>query len=258
MMPANPFELGGRTAIVTGASRGLGAAMARALARAGANTVLAARNRECLEAVAAEITGAGGAAHCITCDATRRSDLECLIATALNRFGGLDVMVVNHGIGPAKDLLEVNDEDIDTVIGTNLSSAYVCAQLAGRQMIAQGGGGSIILTSSASSRVAGWGNACYGASKGGIDQLVRQLAQEWGTHGIRVNAVNPGYTEHEMADATGAHDTPGVAEYIERFIPLGRRGRIDEVGGPVVFLASDASSYITGHCLFIDGGQAAV
>ena len=257
-MPANPFDLTGRTAIVTGASRGLGAEMARALARAGANTVLAARSRALVDAVAAEIADAGGRAHAVACDATRRSDLECLIAAAVDRFGGLDIMVVNHGIGPAKDLLEVTDEDLDSVIGTNLSSAYVCAQVAGRQMIDRGKGGSIIVTSSASSRVAGWGNSCYGASKGGIDQLVRQLAQEWGRHGIRVNAINPGYTEHEMADAAGAHDMPGVAQFIERFIPCGRRGRIDEMGSPVVFLASDASSYVTGHCLFVDGGQSAV
>lgn len=257
-MPANPFDLGGRTALVTGASRGLGAGMARALARAGANTVLSARTQARLDAIAAEIADAGGTALAVACDATGRSDVEALIEAVVERFGGLDIMVINHGIGPAKDLLEVNDEDLDTVFGTNLSSAYVCAQLAGRQMIAQGGGGSIIFTSSTSSRVAGWGNACYGASKGGIDQLVRQLAQEWGRHGIRVNAINPGYTEHEMADAAGAHQAPGVAEYIERFIPLGRRGRIDEMGGPVVFLASDAASYITGHCLFVDGGQVAV
>ena len=257
-MPANPFDLTGRTAIVTGASRGLGAEMARALARAGANTVLAARSRALVDAVAAKIADAGGRAHAVTCDATLRSDLECLVAAAVDRFGGLDIMVVNHGIGPAKDLLEVTDEDLDTVFGTNLSSAYVCAQVAGRQMIDRGKGGSIIVTSSASSRVAGWGNSCYGASKGGIDQLVRQLAQKWGRHGIRVNAINPGYTEHEMADAAGAHDVPGVAEYIERFIPLARRGRVDEMGGPVVFLASDAASYVTGHCLFIDGGQSAV
>lgn len=257
-MPANLFDLDGRTAIVTGASRGLGAGMARALARAGANMVLAARGRSHLDSVSAEIVDAGGTAHAVACDATGRSDVEALIEAAVERFGGLDIMVINHGIGPAKDLLEVNDEDLDTVFATNLSSAYVCAQLAGRQMIAQGEGGSIIFTSSTSSRVAGWGNACYGASKGGIDQLVRQLAQEWGRYGIRVNAINPGYTEHEMADATGAHDAPGIAEYIERFIPLGRRGRIDEMGGPVVFLASDAASYITGHCLFVDGGQVAV
>ena len=257
-MPANPFDLTGRTAIVTGASRGLGAGMARALARAGANTLLAARTRGLVDTVSAEITDAGGTACAVACDATRRSDVEELITAAVDRFGGLDIMVVNHGIGPARDLLEVSDEDLDTVIGTNLSSAYVCAQLAGRQMIDQGKGGSIIVTSSASSRVAGWGNSCYGASKGGIDQLVRQLAQEWGRHGVRVNAINPGYTEHEMADAAGAHDVPGVAEYIERFIPLARRGRVDEMGGPVVFLASDAASYVTGHCLFIDGGQSAV
>ena len=257
-MPANLFDLTGRTAIVTGASRGLGAEIARALARAGANTVLAARTRALVDAVSTEITDTGGTACAVACDATRRSDVEELIAAAVDRFGGLDIMVVNHGISPARDLLEVSDEDLDTVIGTNLSSAYVCAQLAGRQMIDQGKGGSIIVTSSASSRVAGWGNACYGASKGGIDQLVRQLAQEWGRHGVRVNAINPGYTEHEMADAAGAHDVPGVAEYIERFIPLARRGRVDEMGGPVVFLASDAASYVTGHCLFIDGGQVAV
>lgn len=257
-MAASPFDLTGRTAIVTGASRGLGAEMARALARAGASVVLAARSRSHLDAVSTEIADAGGTAHAVACDTTRRPDVERLIAAAADRFGGLDIMVVNHGIGPARDLLEVNDEDLDTVFGTNLSSAYVCAQLAGRQMIAQGTGGSIIFTSSTASRVAGWGNACYGASKGGIDQLVRQLAQEWGCHGIRVNAINPGYTEHEMADAAGAHQAPGVAEHIERFIPLGRRGRIDEMGGPVVFLVSDAASYITGHCLFVDGGQVAV
>ena len=257
-MAANPFDLTGRTAVVTGASRGLGAEMARALARAGANTVLCARTRSRLDAIAAEIADAGGRVHVVACEVTRRSDVEGLIPAAVERFGGLDIMVINHGIGPAKDLLEVNDEDLDTVFATNLSSAYVCAQLAGRQMIARGEGGSIIFTSSTSSRVAGWGNACYGASKGGVDQLVRQLAQEWGRYGIRVNAINPGYTEHEMADAAGAHDAPGIAEYIERFIPLGRRGRIDEMGGPVVFLASDAASYITGHCLLVDGGQVAI
>ena len=234
--------------------------MAKALARAGANMVLAARSSGShLDAVSAEITDAGGSAHAVACDTTRRPDVEAPDCGSRGTLqSGLDIMVVNQGIGPARDLLEVSDEDLDTVFGTNLSSAYVCAQLAGRQMIAQGRGGSIIFTSSASSRVAGWGNACYGASKGGIDQLVRQLAQEWGRHGIRVNAVNPGYTEHEMTDAAGAHQAPGVAEYIERFIPLGRRGRIDEMGGPVVFLASDAASYITGHCLFVDGGQVAV
>ena len=257
-MSAGPFDLGGRTAVVSGASRGLGAEIAGALARAGANTVLAARDRVRLDSVTAAIADSGGSAHAVACDATRRADVQRLIAAAVDRFGGLDIMVVNHGVGPSRELLEVSDEDLDTVFGTNLHSAYVCAQLAGQRMITQGRGGSIIFTSSASSRVAGWGNSCYGASKGGIDQLVRQLAQEWGRHGIRVNAVNPGYTEHEMADAAGAHDVPGVTEYIERFIPLGRRGRVDEMGGPVVFLASDAASYVTGHCLFIDGGHAAV
>ncbi len=257
-MPTDPFDLTGRTAVVTGASRGLGAEMAKALARAGANAVLAARGRAGLDAVAAEIAAAGGAAHVVACDATRRSDVEGLIAAAVDRFGGLDIMVVNHGLGPAKSLLEIDDDDLDAAIGVNLKSAYVCAQLAGGRMIAQGGGGSIVFTSSSASRVACWGYSCYGASKGGIDQLVRQLAQEWARHGIRVNAINPGYTENEMADTADIHDTPEVARFIERVIPFGRRGRVDEMGGPVVFLASDAASYVTGHCLFVDGGYAAV
>jgi len=262
-MTANPFDLTGRTAIVTGAGRGLGAEMAKALARAGANVVLAARSQAGIDQVAEAIASDGGTAVAHTCDATKRADVEALIAAAVDRFGRLDIMVVNHGLGPAKDLLDVTDEDLDTVIGTNLNSAYVCAQLAGRQMIAQGQdesgrGGAIVITSSSASRVACWGYSYYGASKGGVDQLVRQLAQEWAPHGIRVNAINPGYTDNEMAGTGDVHDTPEVAQFIDRFIPFGRRGRAEEMGGPVVFLASDAASYVTGHCLFVDGGYAAV
>tara|TARA_B100000676_G_scaffold259247_1_gene268161 strand:- start:13540 stop:14313 length:774 start_codon:yes stop_codon:yes gene_type:complete len=255
----NPlFDLSGCTAIVTGAGRGLGAEMAKALALAGANVVVAARTPDGINATASAITATGGAALAVTCDATQRGDVEALIADAVKRFGRLDIMVVNHGLGPAKDLLEVTDEDLDAVIGVNLNSAYLCAQLAGKQMISQGVGGSIVITSSSASRVACWGYSYYGASKGGVDQLVRQLAQEWACHGIRVNAINPGYTDNEMAGTSDVHDTPEVAQFIDRFIPFGRRGRADEMGGPVVFLASDAASYVTGHCLFVDGGYAAV
>ncbi|MBT5435837.1 MAG: glucose 1-dehydrogenase [Alphaproteobacteria bacterium] len=258
-MTSNPmFDLSGRTAIVTGAGRGLGAEMARGLAAAGANVVLAARTQASIDGVAATISEAGGSAHAVACDATKRRDVEHLVAAAVERFGALDIMVVNHGLGPAKDLLEVTDEDLDAVIGTNLNSAFVCAQLAGKQMIAQGRGGAVIITSSSASQVACWGYSYYGASKGGVDQLVRQLAQEWAPHRIRVNAINPGYTENEMAGTGDVHDTPEVAQFIDRFIPLGRRGEAHEMAGPVVFLASDAASYVTGHCLFVDGGYAAV
>lgn len=197
-------------------------------------------------------------AHAITCDATDRGDVEHLIAESVERFGSLDIMVVNHGLGPAKDLLEVTDEDLDAVIGVNLNSAYLCAQLAGKQMIEQGKGGAIVITSSSASKIACWGYSYYGASKGGVDQLVRQLAQEWAPHGIRVNAINPGYTDNEMAGTGDVHDTPEVAEFIDRFIPFGRRGRAQEMAGPVVFLVSDAASYMTGQCLFVDGGYSAV
>jgi len=259
MSTANPmFDLSGRTAIVTGAGRGLGAEMAKGLAAAGANVVVAARTPGGISATAKAITESGGMAHAITCDATDRGDVEHLIAESVERFGSLDIMVVNHGLGPAKDLLEVTDEDLDAVIGVNLNSAYLCAQLAGKQMIEQGKGGAIVITSSSASKIACWGYSYYGASKGGVDQLVRQLAQEWAPHGIRVNAINPGYTDNEMAGTGDVHDTPEVAEFIDRFIPFGRRGRAQEMAGPVVFLVSDAASYMTGQCLFVDGGYSAV
>jgi gluconate 5-dehydrogenase len=259
MSTNNPlFDLSGRNAIVTGAGRGLGAEMAKGLASAGADVVVAARTPGGIARTAAAINAAGGTAHAIACDATKRADVEHLIEETVERFGGLDIMVVNHGLGPAKDLLEVTDEDLDAVIGVNLNSAYVCAQLAGKQMIEQGKGGAIVITSSSASKIACWGYSYYGASKGGVDQLVRQLAQEWAPHGIRVNAINPGYTENEMAGTGDVHDTPEVAEFIDRFIPFGRRGRAEEMAGPVVFMVSDAASYMTGQCLFIDGGYSAV
>ena len=258
-MNGNPlFDLTGRTAIVTGAGRGLGAEMAKGLAAAGANIVVAARTHGGITATAEAINTSGGTAHAITCDATKRADVEHLIAKTVEHYGSLDIMIVNHGLGPAKDLLEVTDEDLDAVIGVNLNSAYVCAQLAGKQMIDQGKGGAIVITSSSASKVACWGYSYYGASKGGVDQLVRQLAQEWAPHGVRVNAINPGYTNNEMAGTGDVHDTPEVAECLDRFIPFGRRGRAEEMAGPVVFMVSDAASYMTGQCLFIDGGYSAV
>lgn len=254
----SPFDLSGRCAVVTGAGRGLGAAMAAALAAAGAHVVLAARTQAEIDAVAARIAAAGGNAHAATCDATDRGQVARLIDDTAERCGSLDIMVVNHGVGPAMPLLEVTDDDLDTVIGVNLASAFLCAQLAGRRMIAQGRGGAIVVVSSSASRVACPGYGAYGASKGGVDQMVRQLAREWAPHDIRVNAVNPGYTDNEMTGTADVHDTPEVARFIRRFVPFGRRGRAGEIAGPVVFLASDAASYITGHSLFVDGGLAAV
>ena len=251
------FDLSGRTAFVTGASRGLGLAMAKALAAAGANVALAARDRAALEAAAAGIVAAGGRALAVPCDATSRDQVVAALAATAGHFGRLDIAVVNHGIGPAKPLMEIDDKDLAEMVRVNVKSAFVVAQEAGRRMIGQGGGGAVVLVSSSASRYACPGYGHYGAAKGGIDQMARELAADWAKHGIRVNAVNPGYTDNEMAGTAEVHDTPEVAAFIDRVVPMGRRGRAAEIAAPVVFLCSDAASYVTGQCLFIDGGYAA-
>ena len=257
-MSSNPFDLSGRTAFITGAGRGLGLAMAKALAAAGAKVALVARTKASLDAAVAAIAADGGKAVAIACDATDRTQVTSALDRAIAELGPLDIAVVNHGIGPAKPLMTIDDGDLAEMMTINVKSAYVVAQEAGRRMIAAGRGGAIVLTSSSASRYACDGYAHYGASKGGIDEMARELAAEWAGHGIRVNAINPGYTDNEMAGTAEIHDTPEVAAFIDRAIPMKRRGRIEEIAHPVVFLASDAASYITGQCLFVDGGYAAV
>jgi gluconate 5-dehydrogenase len=252
------FDLTGRTAIVTGAGRGLGRGMAGALADAGARVICAGRTKPGIEETAATIRAAGGQAEAFLFDAVRREDCRNLVADAAQRHGQLDIMIVNHGIariGPAAD---VSEGDWNETIAVNLTGAFLCAQAAGRQMIAQGKGGSIVLISSNASLVGFRDLTSYGASKGGVDQLCRQLSIEWGPHNIRVNAVNPGYTTNNMAGGDERHGDPGLAEEIRRMTPLGRRGSVAEIAGPVVFLASDAASFISGVCLPVDGGYCAL
>ena len=251
------FDLTGRTAIVTGAGRGLGRGMAEALAEAGATVICAGRTSAGIEATAGRIRAAGGQAEPFLFDAVKREDCRRLAADTAARHGKLDIMVVNHGIGLAGPAVDVEDRDWNETIAVNLTGAFLCAQAAGRQMIAQGRGGSIILISSTASLVGFHNLAAYGASKGGVDQLCRQLSVEWGPHNIRVNAVNPGYTTNNMAGGDERHAAPSLAEEIRRMTPLGRRGSVAEIAGPVVFLASDAAGFVSGVCLAVDGGYCA-
>ena len=252
----NLFDLSGRTAIVTGSGRGLGRAMALGLAGAGANVVVSARTAAQVEETVAMITAAGGDAHGIVFDALARSECRRLIDEAVACYGRLDVMVVNHGMGASAPAESLTDAQWETNIAGNLTSAFYCCQEAARTMIAQGGGGSIVVTSSTGSLVGFEGLVAFGASKGGVDQMVRQMAMEWGRHGIRVNAINPGWTTHPRS-AVGAPDDPAERRITER-TPLGRRGEPEEMAGPAVFLASDASSFVTGTTLVADGGWCAV
>jgi NAD(P)-dependent dehydrogenase (short-subunit alcohol dehydrogenase family) len=232
--------------------------MALGLAEAGASVVVAGRTQASLDETAAMIGSRGGAAHALLFDATKREDCSRLVSETVARYGRLDVMVVNHGVARHEPALEVTDAAWQETLAGNLTGAFLCAQAAGRQMVAQGNGGSIILISSTASLVGFNKLASYGASKGGVDQLCRQLAVEWGPHDIRVNAVNPGYTLSNMAGTEARHKDAALNEEVRRMTPLGRRGTVEEIAGPVVFLASDAASFVSGVCLAVDGGYCAM
>jgi gluconate 5-dehydrogenase len=252
------FDLTGKVAVVTGSGRGLGRAMARGLAAAGAKVVVAGRTPTDLEESVADILGDGNEAIAVAFDATSRTDCCRLFDEAIAAFGSLDVVVVNHGIGRAKPAVDVTDEELAEMIDINLKSAFVCGQEAARRMVDQGTGGSIIFTSSTGSLVAFVNLSTYGAAKGGVDQMCRHFAQELAPHNIRVNVVGPGYMEHHMRGASERHDSPAVTEHIRLTTPMERRGRPEEMVGPVIFLASEASSFVTGHIMPVDGGYVAI
>ncbi len=252
------FDLSDKSVIITGSGYGLGRHMAIGLAEAGARVVVCGRNSDKLGQTVSEITERGGNATAIPFDATNKTECDQLVKQTAERFGGLDVMVINHGVVAVNPPEDTTPEQWSHVIEVNLTSCFYCAQAAGQQMIKQNRGGSIVITSSNGSLVSFDGLSAYGASKGGVDQLCRQLAAEWGKYQIRVNTVNPGYTENPMGGRPGNTVTPELEQEIKQRTPLGRRGRADEFVGPVLFLASDASSYVSGHILTVDGGYCAV
>ena len=251
------FDLSGRVAIVTGSGRGLGAAIARGLAGVGATVMLCSRTRAEVERGAEEIVKAGGKAAAMVVDTRNRASCQAMVDQTVAKFGRLDVLVNNAGIdviGPAED---VTDEGWDEVMSTNLKGYFLCSQLAARQMLKQGTGGSIINNSSICSEIGIRGLTIYSATKGGVNQLTRVMAVEWAQRGIRVNAFAPGYFENIMQGATTEHAGAEKQKQITTFTPMGRRGQPEELIGPVIFLASNASSYVTGAILFVDGGYTA-
>ncbi|HEY3612572.1 MAG TPA: SDR family oxidoreductase [Gaiellales bacterium] len=244
------FRLDGRVAIVTGASRGLGERFARVLRAAGAEVVAAGRDAAALERLAAE-TGATYEAGDVRDDA----HLERLVQHALERHGRLDIAVANAGIADVVPFEEQDLVQVRATIDVNLVAVMVLAQLAGRAMLA-GGGGTIVNVASILGLVAPGDTAmaAYAAAKAGVIGVTRDLAAEWGTRGIRVNALAPGYFPTAM---TGGLEHPKAIARIEARTLLGRVPRPDELDGALLFLASDASSYMTGQALVIDGGWTA-
>ncbi|SFK28639.1 SDR family NAD(P)-dependent oxidoreductase [Amycolatopsis sacchari] len=241
------FDLTGRTAWVTGAGKGLGRAIARGLAAAGARLVLTSRTRADLEDLAAELGEGTLVLPGSVADAGFAD--ECA-----ERIGHLDVLVHCAGISPTfKRSERVTDEEWQQVLRVNLDGTWFCCRAAGRRMLERGGG-SIVTVSSVHGTTGFERIAAYAASKGGVEALTRVLAVEWADRGVRVNALAPGYF---ATDLSGGLMASRWGEVIRRGVPQGRIGAADELAGAAVFLASDASSYVTGTTLYVDGGWTA-
>jgi len=243
-----PFDLSGKTALVTGASSGLGAHFARCLGKAGASVVLAARRADRLQSLQAELQTEKIAAKAVDLDVQSAES----IATALDAAGPLDIVVNNAGISIVKPALEMPEKDWDAVVDTNLRGAWLVAQAAAKRWVAEKRPGSIVnIASILGLRTIGQ-VAPYNASKAGLIHLTKALAMEWARYQIRVNAICPGYIETEMNSAFW--QTPGGKKLIER-IPQRRIGQPGHLDGALLLLASEAGTFMTGSVITVDGGH---
>jgi len=249
-----PFRLDGKVAIVTGSSAGLGAGIATRLAESGADVVVTSRRQDSLADVAGVVDAAGRRCLPLEMDVLDLRSIEAMVARAKRTFGRIDILVNNAGINIRGPALGVTEEQWDAVVDTNLKGLFFCSQAVAREMMPQGNG-SIINLASTMGVVTMENRATYCASKGGAVLLTKQLAVEWAPHGIRVNAVAPTFVLTNMTSGVLA-DPATKARVIER-IPMGRIGEIDEVANAVVFLASPASSFVTGAVLPVEGGYLA-
>ena len=244
--------LDGKTALVTGAGKGLGRAVARGLARAGANVALLARTRKDLEALGAEIEAMGQRASVEVADVTSSAEVNAAVERTAESFGSVDILVHSAGGSLLKPALELSDTDWDGLIAVNLTSTFFVNRAVGKLMTAQRSGSIINIASSAGLRGRPT-NAPYSAAKAGVINLSRALAMEWAQFGVRVNVLAPG---RFLTPLTAAEmgDTAKYAAFVKQ-VPLGRIGRPEELEEIVVWLASEASAYVTGSVLVIDGGQ---
>ncbi len=248
------LQLRERPTLVVGAG-GLGGAGVQALALAGARVLLADVDAEALEAVRLRVKEAGAEIHTIQADLRTASACRTLVADAVSLLGGLDVFLHAVGRNVRKPVVELDDDDWETVVNLNLSTAYWTGQAVGKAMVAQGYG-RMVFCSSVSGLLAHANHAPYAATKGGLNQLLRVMAREWAPHGVTVNGVAPGYIETGLTRAY--LDKDGNREKLESLVPAGRLGRPAEVADAITFLASDRAAFVTGQVLYIDGGRTLV
>jgi gluconate 5-dehydrogenase len=251
------FDLTGKTAIVSGGGTGIGRQMAEGLAEAGANLVLCARKAERCEQAAAELEQLGVRALGLGCDVRDPEQVRAVVAKAVDELGGVDVVVNNAGTVWGASPEEMPLEGWQKVIDVNLTGVFLFAQAAGRVMIERGTGGAIVNIASVAGLQGGppeiMNTVVYNASKGGVIAFTRDLACKWAQHGIRVNSIAPGWFPSDMSGyVLQRHE-----ETLKQHIPLGRFGGPQDLKGVVVFLASEASAYVTGHTLVVDGGESA-
>ena len=249
------FDLSGRTALVTGSSRGLGRAMAEGLAAAGARVVINGVDAARVEAAVAEMQAAGWAAEGLAFDVTREADVVAAFQAFDRRGVAIDILVNNAGIQLRKPMLELSTAEWHQVLDTNLTSAFVVGREAARRMVARGHG-KLINIGSLTSTLARATVAPYTVAKGGIKMLTQAMAAEWAASGIQANAIGPGYMITDMNQAL--IDNPSFDAWVKGRTPARRWGRPDELVGAAVFLASAASDYVNGQIIYVDGGMISV
>ncbi|WP_199431730.1 SDR family oxidoreductase [Qaidamihabitans albus] len=256
-MSLSVFDLSGRVALVTGSSRGIGYDIAAGLARAGASVVLNGRDPARLEKARAGLAGEVPEAGCsaVAFDVTDEPAVTAAVADITARHGGVDILVNNAGFQHRQPMLELDLDDWEAVLRTDLTSAFVVGRAVARGMIERGRG-KIVNICSVQAELARPSIAPYTAAKGGLRNLTRAMTAEWARHGLQVNGIAPGYFATELTSALVAD--PEFSAWVAERTPAGHWGRTEDLVGPAVFLASDAAAFVNGQILFVDGGMTAV
>lgn len=252
MKSEDPFSLKDRVSIVTGAGQGLGEAIAHALAKAGASVVLTGRTLSKVERVASEINSSGNRAIPIEADISRPNEIKKMVDFAISEFGTVDVLVNNAAVPSFNDVFDTTEEEWDRVIDTNLKGTFFCCQIAGKEM-AKRKKGKIINVASTAGLVALTGMTAYSAAKGGVVLLTKTLGSEMARYNIQVNCIAPGFFLSPL-NANIYSSNPSLFDATLRRIPLRREGKTEEIAAVAVFLATEASNYITGETIAVDGG----